>query len=177
MGLITGEYRVCGVPGRLRPLARPWGAPGGRGGGVSVRPTSGWLAGLSGTGRVPRMKTHAPLWGVPPYAVGHFLAKALLSVSSFSYLLDESLIWPSSLDTCRNENMSLPPADGARVQATCSAVSTRPMPRALEGRPALSRETPLGSSGRGFHAARVFFGAPWATKPPSRPRSDFRSVI
>ena len=31
--------------------------------------------------------------GGPPYAVGHFLAKALLSVSSFSYLLDESLIY------------------------------------------------------------------------------------
>ena len=43
--------------------------------------------------------------GVPPYAVGHFLAKALLSVSSFSYLLDESLIWPSSLDTCSHSKI------------------------------------------------------------------------
>ena len=43
-----------------------------------------------------------------PYAVGHFLANVLLSVSSFSYLLDESLIWPSPLATCRHsQNMPL----------------------------------------------------------------------
>ena len=31
MGLITGEYQVYGVPGRLRPLGPPTAAPGGRG--------------------------------------------------------------------------------------------------------------------------------------------------
>ena len=61
MGLITGEYQVYGVPGRLRPLARPWGAPGGRGCGVSVQPTSGWLAGLSGTGVLQATKKGASL--------------------------------------------------------------------------------------------------------------------
>ena len=70
MGLIAGEYRVFGVPGRLRPLARPWGAPGGRGGGVSVQPTSGWLAGLSGTGVLPGTKMGASLWGAAPLRGG-----------------------------------------------------------------------------------------------------------
>ena len=28
MGLVTGEYQVYGVPGRLRPLGPPTGAPG-----------------------------------------------------------------------------------------------------------------------------------------------------
>ena len=70
MGLITGEYRVFGVPGRLRPLARPWGAPGGRGGGVSVRPSPGWLAGLSRTGVLQATKKGAPLRGGVPLRGG-----------------------------------------------------------------------------------------------------------
>ena len=44
--------------------------------------------------------------GLAPYAVGHFLANVLLSVSSFSYLLDESLIWPSPLIRVEKQNMS-----------------------------------------------------------------------
>ena len=58
------------MPGRLRPLARPWGAPGGRGGGVSVQPTSGWLAGLSGTGVLPGTKMGASLRGGVPLRGG-----------------------------------------------------------------------------------------------------------
>ena len=53
MGLIAGEYRVFGVPGRLRPLARPWGAPGtGRAWRWGVRSAeprlAGWLIGNGG---------------------------------------------------------------------------------------------------------------------------------
>ena len=62
MGLITGEYQVYGVPGRLRPLGPPTGAPGGRGVLFPLDPLflgreTCWV----GT-RVPRMKTSAPLW-------------------------------------------------------------------------------------------------------------------